>query len=279
MNKNLFYIVDAGSTKTDLAIVEGDIVTIKSYSGFNPNHSGFKVLSEINDIINKKYPVYFYGSGLSSSKNQILVKQKITANHINVYSDVLGTARALLKQKKGIIAILGTGGVAAYYDGKSIQQTKGGYGYLIDDVGGGVELAKSVVSKWLNNELSEQTSKKISEYFNSNPNTFIHDFYKKNNQQKYLAGLCEILIPLAKNDNNLTESIVNYFDLFIEKHILKLTKQYQMTTINFSGSIAYNYKNYLNKSLSHFQLVSGEIISKPIYNLIDFHKTKNNNLF
>lgn len=274
MNKNLFYIIDAGSTKTDIAIVDGDTITVKSMSGFNPNHTDNAVLDEIKKTVNPSFPLYFYGSGLSTLQNQNYVLQRLSVNQIEINGDVLGTARALLGNKEGVIAILGTGGVAAFYDGKIIQQTKGGYGHLIDDLGGGLELAKSIVSKWLNNELSKQTSNQISEYFKSTPSSFISHFYKKKHQQKHLAGLCKILIPLAQKDEILNQSIVKYFDLFIEKQLLELVKQYQVTTINFSGSIAFNYKKYLNESLSHFQLESGTIISKPIYNLIDFHKTQ-----
>ncbi len=274
MDKNLFYIIDAGSTKTDVAIVDGDTITVKTYTGFNPNHTSHATLNEISKIIDHSFPVYFYGSGLSTQENQQLVKEKLLVSHIEVNSDVLGTARALLGKEKGIIAILGTGGVAAYYDGEKILQTKGGYGYLIDDYGGGLELAKTIISKWLNNEFYEQTSIKISHYFKCSPNDFIQHFYKKNNQQNYLAGLCEILIPLAKKDEILNQSIIQYFDLFIKKHLLNLVKQYQITTINCSGSIAFNYKKYLNKALKHFQLEAGKIISKPIEKLIDFHTTQ-----
>lgn len=271
MSKDLFYIVDAGSTKTDLAIIKGDTVILKSFKGFNPNNSDFSIFNELNSFIKKNKDIYFYGSGLSNQKNKQLVIKQFSNNTVDVYSDVLGAARALYGKNKGLVTIMGTGGVVAYYDGNSIIETKGGYGYLIDDIGGGLELAKNVVSKWLNKEFDSNTSVTIQNYFDLNPNEFISWFYQTKNLQK-LTSLCTILPQLIDSDSRLESLILDYFDLFINKHILLLAEKYKIKEISSVGSIAYNFRELYQKSLINNGLILNNIESKPILKLIEFHK-------
>ena len=279
MKNDLFYIIDAGSTKTDLAIVSNQMVEVKTFNGFNPNNqNSFIVLEELKSSIKENHLIYFYGSGLSKVKHQNLVKQFFKSFKIEVYSDVLGAARAILNHNKGLVAILGTGGVVAYYNGSSIVSQKGGYGYLIDDLGGGLELAKVVVSKWLNQELSKTTSSEIQNYFNLNRLNFIEEFYKSKNI-KQLAGLCQILPNLINKDIELEKTIQEYFNAFIKRHVLSISKQHNIKEINCVGSIASNFNVLLKKSLMSHELILNHISSKPILKLVEFHLSKNNSLF
>jgi N-acetylglucosamine kinase-like BadF-type ATPase len=273
VSKSLFYIVDAGSTKTDLAIVKDNSITIKTFKEFNPNRSDFSTINELKSVIEKNRNVYFYGSGLSSTKNQNLVAKEFTSNNVQVYSDVLGAARALLSHNNGLISIMGTGGVVAFYDGKSIVETKGGYGYLLDDLGGGLELAKNVVSKWLNKELSHETTFKINNYFDTPPNQFITSFYLSKDKQK-LAQLCKILPQLIQTDKQLENLIFDYFDLFIKKHVNFLASKYDLKEINSLGSIAFNFKKIFEKTLNANNLKLVNVLDKPILKLVDFHKNQ-----
>jgi len=271
VGKDLFYIVDAGSTKTDLAIVTKNSVSIKTFRGFNPNHLDFSIFDELISYIENNIDIYFYGSGLSSQQNKQLVIQQFSANTIKVNSDVLGAARALYGKDKGLITIMGTGGVVAYYNGNSIIETRGGYGYLIDDMGGGLELAKNVVSKWLNKEFNSNTSDTIQNYFDLNPNEFVSWFYQTKNLQK-LASLCTILPQLIDSDSKLKSLILDYFDLFIKKHILLLAEKYNIKEISSVGSIAYNFRDLYQTSINNYGLILNNIESKPILKLIEFHK-------
>jgi len=278
VKNDLFYIIDAGSTKTDLAIVSNQQIEVKTFNGFNPNNKeSFVVLEELKSSIKENHLVYFYGSGLSKIKHQNLVKQFFKSFKVEVFSDVLGAARATLNKKRGLIAILGTGGVVAYYNGQSIVNQKGGYGYLIDDLGGGLELAKVIVSKWLNQELSITTSLEIQNYFNLNTSDFIEEFYKSANI-KQLAGLCQILPSLIEKDFELEKTILEYFNTFIRRHVISISKQHNIKEINCVGSIASNFNDLLKKSLVNHELILKQTSSKPILKLVDFHISKNNSL-
>jgi N-acetylglucosamine kinase-like BadF-type ATPase len=273
VGKDLFYIVDAGSTKTDLAIVNDDSVTIKTFKGFNPNSSDFSTINELKFIFGENRNIYFYGSGLSNENNKNLVAKEFSSNYIQVYSDVLGAARALLSQNKGLISIMGTGGVVAFYDGKTIVETKGGYGYLIDDLGGGIELAKNVVSKWLNNELSQESSLNIYNFFGTLPSQFIASYYLSKDKQK-LAQLCKILPQLIQTDKQLENLIIDYFDLFIKKHISLLANKHGFKKINSLGSIALSFKELFEIALNQNNLELENVLDKPILKLVEFHKSQ-----
>ncbi|HIP37466.1 MAG TPA: hypothetical protein EYG85_11490 [Crocinitomix sp.] len=271
MDGKLFYVVDAGGSKTDVAIVSTNATKLLTLKGYNPNRAEDNIFKELNQLIDSNAPVYFYGSGLSKPKNQIFVENQIKSKNVYAYSDVLGSARALLKHKKGIVSILGTGGVVAYFDGISVKEMKGGYGYLIDDYGGGLELSKIIISKWLNNDFNSNTSQVIEKHFSCKKEDFIPIFYQKKDIN-HLSKLCHKLPQLVISDKILHESVIQYFNTFIERHLLTLMKKYDFNNISFTGSIAHHFSFLLNESLTKYNFNSELIIKKPIYKLVDFHK-------
>jgi N-acetylglucosamine kinase-like BadF-type ATPase len=270
INKSI-YIFDAGGTKTDVLVHNGIKTEVISLSGYNPNRLDTYFNREVVNLdIPEDSKIYFYGSGIN---NQIAIKQVknlFRSTDITVEGDILGAARACLKKEKGIVCIMGTGGISAYYDGNSIVQKNGGYGYLIDDFGGALELSKIIVSNWLNQNYSEATTKAIETYFEIPIKDFIPLFYQDKNLHA-LAGVCTILNELAVNDSILNESLSNYFDIFVSRHVLPLCKRTDVFTVSLVGSISIHFESHINKSMTDNGITISKSIQKPIFELLDFH--------
>ncbi len=116
-------IADSGSTKTDWRLLSnGGVVASFSTEGLNPYFKNtaeiqqvlklevFSKIEEVNDVLE----IYFYGAGCSSvSKNRIVLNAFknvfLNAKSIEINHDLLGASIALCGNKKGIVAILGTG--------------------------------------------------------------------------------------------------------------------------------------------------------------------------
>src|SRR5690606_4513081 len=127
-----------------------------------------QALKTFNDFSNDPV-VFFYGSGLGNDEKKDIVRSIfdfLDASQLRVYDDILGAARAAFNNNSGIICIMGTGGLAAYYNGKEIVKRRGGYGYLIDDLGGGFELGKRIIAGWLNGDLSEICAGELARVIN-----------------------------------------------------------------------------------------------------------------
>src|SRR5690606_15793291 len=122
-----------------------------------------------------------YGAGLGSQENKNKVKEifnTLESGRIKVYDDILGASRAAFKDQPGIICIMGTGGLAAYYNGKEVIKRRGGYGYLIDDLGGGIELGKRMLTAWINDDLSTACANEIQSFVLEDKVAFLVTLYK-----------------------------------------------------------------------------------------------------
>ena len=265
------YIFDAGGTKTDLAFrLPSKSTYITHLSGFNPNRSTTNFISDLEALaIPSNAIVHFYGSGLKSAERQNELKELFDVESIEVYSDLQGAVRAC-NQSKGIVAILGTGSIVTYFENDIIIKTRGGYGYLIDDLGGGLELGKTVISHWLNDDLSANTSKGIEKKLGIKKERFTVEFYKTK-RLKMISDLCSILMDLARNDEALDQVISDYFDAFISKHVLPLTEAYQLHSFSTVGSIGKYFKTYLSGSAQKHGIKIDFNIEKPIEKLLEYH--------
>ena len=271
MTNQSIYIFDAGGTKTDVIIHNGVTTETVSLSGYNPNRLDTYFNREVIKLdIPDDSKIFFYGSGINSLLAIKQVKNLFRSTDITVEGDILGAARACFKKTKGIVCIMGTGGISAYYDGESILQKNGGYGYLIDDFGGALELSKLIVSNWLNQNYSEATTKAIEAYFETPTKDFITLFYQDKNLHA-LAGVCTILNELAKTDPVLNETLLNYFSEFVLRHVLPLCKKTDIFTVSLVGSIATHFKLHINKSMTSNGINIKKSIQKPIFELLDFH--------
>ena len=268
------YIFDAGSTKTDLLVYIAGKISNYSLDGYNPNRPDTLFFSELKQLnLDPIAYTYFYGSGLGNEENKNILKSKLNFTNIEVFDDITGAARACFNNKSGIVAILGTGANVAYYNGHEILKRRGGYGYLIDDIGGGLELGKVIVSHWLSGDLNVNSSQKICQFFNQSELDFIPWFYQ-NKDLSLLSELTRILPELSKHDQTLFKIIKSYFDFFISKHILPISENYNLFSFSIVGSISYHFSSFVSEAAINNGIDIDLILQKPILNLLNYHLTK-----
>lgn len=274
------YLFDLGSTKSSLAFAddsEDNSAQLKTFSGFNPNRPNSSFFQEIKEEIGiaPHDKVVVYGSGLANSNNKQKVKDsffKMFDVRIDVYDDILGAAHALFGDEEGLLAILGTGGCSAYYNGNKIEKRSGGYGYLIDDLGGGIELGRLIMSKWLNNELPDVLAQEIREYWDVSVVDFTTKFYQNVDLQK-LAGVCEIVHDYRKLPI-VNALLISYFDLFFNRHILKMADDFEANSLGIVGSIGFAFQDEIKEIGAKYAIKIGIIIKHPIHSLYAYHSLK-----
>ncbi|NOQ75048.1 MAG: hypothetical protein GQ574_23750 [Crocinitomix sp.] len=286
------FLFESGSTKTNLLVQaclgdsnENKVGDIQEFilSGYNPNRESNTFLQELKLVnIEKKDQVFFYGSGLGSEKNKSELKtvfQNYFQIDIAVFDDILGSARALYNKESGVFAILGTGGVAGYYDGENVIERNGGYGYLIDDLGGGYELGKRVVSAWLNGHLPQGLQNEIEVLFQCKREVFTAKYYNTPALGYSAQGLNEIadtvkLIGAYQDDQFIQELLMNYFTEFFRRHILSLYKVNTIRELKLSGSLAEIYFDVIQNVATQVGIVIKETLRYPAHNLLKFHQQK-----
>ena len=277
-------IADSGSTKTDWLLSTSSEAISFSTSGYNPYILGMEALihklaAELMPHI-QDMPVHkirFYGSGFSSD-SYISALQDWFALHlgtqdVQVAHDMLGTARACCGHAAGIAAILGTGSNSCLFDGKQIQRTLGGHGFLFGDEGSGVDLGKRMVKAMLEQTISPRVSQLILE--DTQCKTVLelrNKIYRAEKMNTALAALSQWMLPKI-HFPEIEQLVVDSFSDFIERTILKYADS-QYLPVHFTGSIALHYNAILIRTLQKYSIQPGNCIGRPVDALVLYHESE-----
>ena len=159
LKKNMILIADSGGSKIDwrMIIKSGEIGQAHS-PGFNPYYQPIAdltasvqlLLPQITEPVTK---VFFYGAGVSSEKNQMVIKETFkdffSEAVTEVGWDLLAAARALCGDEPGIACIIGTGSNSCLYDGKNISVDVANLGWILADEGSGTKIGKKFLFDYL----------------------------------------------------------------------------------------------------------------------------------
>lgn len=281
--KNIL-IADSGSTKTDWLMVENKNV-VKSFTtiGLNPFHQSEENLTNQMKVHLGPYingldisHVYFYGAGVLTEAQQNSISRILSPilphSEIEVDSDLLGAARALFQNQKGIACILGTGSNSGLYNGSIITEKVSAGGYILGDEGSGAYFGKILASDYLKKIMPENLSVEFEKTFSLTPDELIENVYRKPFANKYLANFATFLKPHL-NEEYINKMVHSGFDNFFERNVLRYSG-YKNLEIGFIGSIAYEYDNFLTESAKKFDISRLNVTKSPMEGLLKFHEIK-----
>jgi N-acetylglucosamine kinase-like BadF-type ATPase len=274
-------IADSGSTKTTWVLTEqGKIIQTLKTTGLNPYfHTQASVEEILRTTLIPSLPVYeieeihFYGAGCSTEENEEMISQalrKFIKNaEIGVYHDILGAARALFGDERGIAAILGTGCNSCYYDGKECFQEVDSLGFLFGDEGAGSNLGKRWMSAYLKKEAPADLIMAFDEQYRFSLSDILSSLYNRPYPNRYLASFSEFLLP--QKDHPFVQSLIkSSFEAFISAQ-LQHYNRYQPIPVAFVGSIAWFYQDILKDVMEVHGYSIGTIYREPVEGLVMFH--------
>lgn len=272
-------IVDCGATKATWCLAENGMVSeIIQTKGFNPNYSGADVLraavSSLSDYSHSVDEVFFYGTGCSTEVNKVAVnavlKEFFPTQYIDVQSDILASARALLNHDAGLACILGTGSNACLYDGNCIVKTFNSLGYALGDEGSGFDIGKNILKAYFYNQMPDVLRIEFENEYSVTRSYVLDKVYSGAGASRYVASFVRFAA------NHLDDDFVKHlcsscFDSFIAA----LTSQFD--TVRFkrvcaSGSVAYFFTDLLRERLSLHGIELGNVLQNPIDGLVGYHK-------
>lgn len=274
-------IVDSGSTKADWYYIDGERQVEKNTVGLNPllyseEHLNGAVLDSLPEGVGVEdiSRVYFYSAGCSTQSSTQKMHRVLSSHfikaHIEVESDLIGAARALIGSNGvGICCILGTGSNSCLYQNDVIVEQIPPLGYLLGDEGSGAWLGKQLLRAFFYEEMHESLAADFEAFLGMDRATVFIHLYHKEAPNKYLASLSRFLIE-KREDVFIQNLIKQSFLEFIDRHVSKYTRS-ALTPVHFVGSIAYHYQKELKACLYSRCMRPGRILKKPIDGLIDFH--------
>ena len=262
-------VADSGSTKTDW-MISGELITAQ---GINPVTMGEEDITALIPAFPGKTvtEVFFYGAGCVepfSQRVQQALQKVFPDAAVHVESDLLGAARALFGHQPGIACILGTGSNTCLYDGTSIADHIPPLGYILGDEGSGAVLGKLFLNRLFKRELPDTISQAFFSWSQLTYAEIIDRVYRQPAANRFLASLSPFVHEHLE-EPAISILVYEHFNAFVRKNILKY--QRHDLPVSFVGSMAAHYREVLINTLHANNLQLGEILSRPVEQLLKYH--------
>lgn len=272
-------VVDCGGTKGDWRFIARDgSVTNYESRGFSPVTQS---MWDLEQIIKIDLPliedtvaeVHYYGTGVHSDtiihSMTSTLSHLLKANTVNVNTDLFAACRATCQDNHGIVAILGTGSASCLYDGKEIVDKIPSLGFIAGDEGAGSMIGKKILQSYFYREMPQKIQAAFEENYTLTREEMLENIYKRPGANSYLASFANFALTLKK-EPFIHNIIIEEFDRFTLRHLSKYENEGSVKC-HFVGSIAWFLKEELEISLAKFGLQLGNIIRKPIDQLVAYH--------
>ena len=279
----MILIADGGSTKADWIALNSDRVEAFRVRtlGLNP-----AVVSEdelTNRIINmfqlmavkeRVTEIHFYGAGCGTPKPIAILEsilESIFINaEVNIAEDMLAAVYASSGVQPALVCILGTGSNSCYFNGESVEMKTASLGYTLMDEASGNYFGKKLLRDFYYEKMPKAIAAKFNEQFKLDIDTVKYNLYRQPNPNMYLASFAKFMFEF-KDEKYIKRIIKKGFLKFFKCRILPFKKTAD-TPIYFIGSIAYYFRDLLEKIAEKHELKITDIIQRPIDNLVAFHQ-------
>ena len=275
-------IVDSGSSRSRWVLMDNQ-EQLKKFEaqGINPTQQSIETIRHILDEINhvladwkeniQRISYYGSGCGRKSSIQKIgsLLREKFQYGDITIGTDLLGAARAVYKNKSGIIGILGTGSNIGLFDGRQITETKPGHGYIFSEYGSASHMGKLFLQALMDEELSSTTRSLFFEEHDVGLDDLLPALYASKTIAADLGYFARFMHRYRGRPDIaylIKESIEG-----LVKRILKMNHDCSLP-VSFTGSVAMAFEDTLKKALRENSMPIGLFEKEPINGLIAYHQ-------
>jgi len=273
----MILVVDSGSYKSDWMLKPSDSVPVTFRTvGINPFFISEKEiikiiqhLKELGPYVDKVTEIYFFGSGCTSPDRREIVSNAVShvfkSAFISVDTDLIGSTYATCGDTPGFISTMGTGSNISYFDGKNVQPSKHGTGFILGDLGSGAWFGKKLVTDYLYDLLPSELSIDFGRTYDVNKETVIRKVYQESSANTYLASFAPFMSK--HTDHPYVSSLLfSGFDEFVKTNIFSYP-DFQQHVCHFVGSIAYYFNKELRTVCERNGVRVGKIIRQPIQDL------------
>ncbi len=283
----MILIADSGSTKTEWIFSNesskdllNEELKIAVTQGLHPLFISEENLIKIIEIElpeNFKQNVsqlFFYGAGCSGEVQKVKMRSALSKifpqAKINVASDLLAAAHACCGDKKGIVAIIGTGSSVCQYNGKEIEQIRPSLGYILGDEGSGNHIGKKLLNDFFTGKMPTDLFEKFVRQFSLTRENVIESVYRSEFPNRYLASFA--LFAAEHIDTVYCKKIVkdSLMELF-DHHIIPLYEKSKLP-VSFNGSIAFYFQEIVMEICRSKNIQVDTIIPSPGEKLAEYHK-------
>lgn len=276
----MILVADSGSSKTDwiITIDQSESVAF-STKGINPFFINereitriFSQDAEIKKYADKAKEVYFFGEGCSNPDKREMVSNGLSQvfrnAFINVENDAVGSAYATCGKSQGFTCVLGTGSNIAFFDGTEVQYGKHGLGFILGDEGSGVWFGKRLLTSFLYGKMPRALKIDFKETYNIDKEAVIKNVYQRPLPNIYLASFAPFMSK-HRTEPFIEELLIEGIETFVHTHIMQYP-DYRHFPCHFVGSIAWNFRDVLERVCKKHYIKVGKVLAHPIKELSEY---------
>jgi N-acetylglucosamine kinase-like BadF-type ATPase len=279
-------VVYSGSRHADWKLADkGQIISDFKTSGINPFAIDEKTISQLlnknNQLITyaeKIKRIYFFGSGASSAERKQIIANAFSRffrfGKVIVEHDLKAAALATCSDDPGIVGILGSGSNAAYFDGKKVKENNYGLGFILADEGSANWMGRRLLKNYLNGTLPPEVEQKFLQKYNVDRKQILDKVYRQPQPALYLSSFVDFLSD-NRNEEYVKKTVTDGFKEYFEKYIIPLSKKYPDVPINFAGTVAAGFQEWLKETAEQKSLSITNIVKEPIYNVLNYYTNQN----
>jgi len=277
----MILIADSGGSKIDWRLLQKDgTIGQASAPGFNPYYQPIEDLKRsVQDILvpqikDEVRKVFFYGAGVSSTKNQLTIKSAFLEffpeAHIEIGWDLLAAARALCGHEPGIACIMGTGSNSCLYDGTKITGNVANLGWILADEGSGANIGRKFLVDYLREKMPATLAQQFKERFPLTREEFLEKVYQQERPSAFLASFTRFIFQHL-GEPYCYKLVYDSFSEFYENNVMQY-ENYKNLKVHFTGSIAFYFSDILRQVANDKGITVKNILEGPIAGLTLYHQ-------
>jgi glucosamine kinase len=277
----MIIIADSGSSKIDWRLLHRDGKINQAYCpGFNPYYQPIVDLQKsIREILvpiasEPVTKIFFYGTGISSEKNQEVVRaaflEYFPQATVEIEWDLLAAARALCGHEAGIACILGTGSNSCQYDGEKISDQVANLGWILADEGSGATIGKKLLVDYLRKKMPAALASQFQQRFPFTREEFLEKIYQQEKPSTFLATFSKFIFQHLK-EPYCYQLVYDSFLDFYENNVMKY-RDFEKMPVHFVGSIGFYYSDILRQVANDKGITVKNILEGPIAGLTLYHQ-------
>ncbi|GGE30166.1 MULTISPECIES: hypothetical protein [Sphingobacterium] len=279
-------VIFSGSRYADWRLAEkGRVLHGFRTMGINPYIQDerfiYQLLNKNTQLINNAErirKIYFFGAGASSKERQEKIEKVFTQffknAKVKVSHDMLASAISTFGNEKGIIGIIGSGSNAAFYNGRKIVENNYGLGYILADEASTNWQARQILKDFLTESMPQGFREKLLHKHNIDRKLILDKTYNSPNPNIFLTSFADFILE-NKEDPYMEGIIKKGLENYVKTYLVPLSETYPDSTLNFTGSVANNYADWLREIAKENHLAVGTIIREPVQNLVKYFINKN----
>ncbi|MBL7854317.1 MAG: N-acetylglucosamine kinase [Cyclobacteriaceae bacterium] len=274
-------VADSGGSKIEWRLLRKNAPIEQAHTaGFNPYYQQPEDLHNIltGELVPKvKEPVhkvFYYGTGVSSEKNQQLIQDiflhYFPGSTVEVHWDLLAAARALCGRSPGIACILGTGSNSCLYNGEKIVEQVANLGWILADEGSGTYVGKRLIFDYFRGNMPANLAAQFKARYPFTREEVLEKVYQQERPGAFLASFMKFIFQHLK-EPYCYQLVYRAFSDFFENNVMKYNA-YSNYPVHFTGSVAFYFSDLVRQVGQDKQIQVKVISEGPIAGLALYHQ-------